>query len=175
MTVRIAEEDRLAFRQALGNMVRYLFRKSNTVHLPRQLARIMAFYTAATVFSALYLVAWNWDFPSPTIRILWRSFGLAAMSTGPLTIYFNVAMISIPSSFFCKVFAIIFQVPNIAIIILLQIVYVISRLGRIVLIFYCFLRCLQAYMRRWTGQISSLTFREKALYKAQLCLRLMSI
>ncbi len=32
-------------------------------------------------FSAVHLVAWNWDFPSPLIRILWRAFALTAVVT----------------------------------------------------------------------------------------------
>ncbi|KAF5632705.1 hypothetical protein F52700_6241 [Fusarium sp. NRRL 52700] len=38
-------------------------------------------YFTAVVFSAIHLVAWNWDFPSHLVRELWRWFALAALLT----------------------------------------------------------------------------------------------
>ncbi|KAL3476637.1 hypothetical protein BJX99DRAFT_270308 [Aspergillus californicus] len=38
----------------------------------------MLFYATAIVFSAIHLIAWNWDFPSSTNQVLWRTFSLMA-------------------------------------------------------------------------------------------------
>ncbi|KAL2786910.1 hypothetical protein BJX66DRAFT_341696 [Aspergillus keveii] len=45
---------------------------------PHVLARSAIFHTSGVAFSSIHLIAWNWDFPSPVIRILWRSFSLGA-------------------------------------------------------------------------------------------------
>jgi hypothetical protein len=42
-----------------------------------------AFYLVATLFSAVHLGAWNWEFTSPVARLLWRIFGVFATAAGP--------------------------------------------------------------------------------------------
>jgi len=46
----------------------------------------LAFYTVATLFSAVHLGAWNWEFPSPVARLLWRIFGVFATAAGPYSV-----------------------------------------------------------------------------------------
>ena len=94
----------------------------------------LVFYSTGTVFSAIHLAAWNWEFPSLIEHTLWRVF--AAISTGiPL---FSMALIVI--SEFVPAPNIYDEVENLVIVFLLFaiIVYFISRLGLIVLIFCCF-------------------------------------
>ncbi|KAH8749462.1 hypothetical protein BGZ57DRAFT_959406 [Hyaloscypha finlandica] len=51
-----------------------------------------AFYLVATLFSAVHLGAWNWEFTSPVARLLWRKFAVSATAAGPyLVIVFIVA------------------------------------------------------------------------------------
>ena len=42
-----------------------------------------AFYLIATLFSAVHLGAWNWEFTSPVARLLWRIFAVFATAAGP--------------------------------------------------------------------------------------------
>jgi len=81
------------------------------------------------LFSALHLAAWNWDFPSPLIRTLWRVFALVALITsfstcffGPLTTYSRKA-IRVVSTLLCVTSFFL---------------YCASRLGILVLTLYCF-------------------------------------
>jgi hypothetical protein len=82
------------------------------------------------LFSALHVAAWNWEFPSPIVRELWRAFAIAAAGTGPVTIFTAVFVfileINMPKLFggFWAYF--------------LLFVYIASRIGLVVLIFYCF-------------------------------------
>jgi hypothetical protein len=94
------------------------------------------FYGIATAFSATHLAAWNWEFPSPDVRILWRSFGLVATAAGPSTILCLFLIFAIED---CSGHLGDWGV-NAAVVTLLisVIVYSISRLGLIVLIIYSF-------------------------------------
>jgi hypothetical protein len=40
------------------------------------------FYGTATIFSAIHLAAWNWDFPSSVFKWLWRGFAIGAVFSG---------------------------------------------------------------------------------------------
>lgn len=51
-------------------------------HHNRSFYTHIAFYTVATIFSGIHVVAWNWDFPSPVIRKLWRVSSLVATLVG---------------------------------------------------------------------------------------------
>lgn len=82
------------------------------------------FYGTALTFSALHIVAWNWSFPSPIIRTLWRSFSFAATAAVPIPLL--VEFWSVPAS----LVGYIIYVSGV--------IYGISRLGLIVLIFYNF-------------------------------------
>jgi hypothetical protein len=105
----------------------------------RRLIQSLAFYGTGTVFSAFHIAAWNWEFPSSTVRTLWRSFAVTATGTSPLT--FLLCLVPrlldrfdmIPHKaesivqFIWGTFLLSFGLA-----------YIISRLALIVLIFYCF-------------------------------------
>ncbi|KAL3442414.1 hypothetical protein BJX65DRAFT_321536 [Aspergillus insuetus] len=82
--------------------------------LSSRTARSMLFHTSAVAFSAIHLIAWNWQFPSPAVRIMWRSFSLGAICI-PLAGIFLISIVTIMPLF-----------------------YGVCRLGLVVLIFYCF-------------------------------------
>ncbi len=85
-------------------------------------------HVTAMIFSALHVVAWNWDFPSSTAQVLWRTFSVAAIGVviAPLVLTFPYSIINIPE-----------MVLN-SFVLTMAIIYLISHLGLIVLIFYCF-------------------------------------
>jgi hypothetical protein len=93
-----------------------------------------ALYVAGTVLSALHIAAWNWEFPSSTLRTLWRIFGVAATGAAitPLaSIYFYKFLKSVLR---LHVSSLLLSPPTVASVI----VYITSRLSLIVLTFYCF-------------------------------------
>lgn len=89
-----------------------------------------ACYVSGTLFSAFHVLAWNWDFPSPSIRIAWRVFAVVATCANPVFI-FLVFMDDVISNYD-------FHTPLSFPIIGSLGVYFLARLGLIVLIFYCF-------------------------------------
>jgi hypothetical protein len=114
---------------AFRSMVKNIFKKS-TIYPPRKASKSITFYTTSTLFSALHISAWNWDFPSSIARTLWRTFGVAATGTGPFTIFLLVFISGSTDDFAWKSVS--------AIILLFGLIYIVSRLGLVVLIFYCF-------------------------------------
>jgi len=105
----------------------------------RTLIQLLAFYSTGTVFSAFHVAAWNWEFPSPTVRTLWRSFGVAATGTSPLTLLlFLVLYLFDRFDLVTHETEGIFGFTSGTLFLSLGLVYVISRLALIVLIFYCF-------------------------------------
>ncbi|KAF4635735.1 hypothetical protein G7Y89_g2353 [Cudoniella acicularis] len=82
-------EDCVAVGKAFGYMVGNIIGKSHHIYPPPTLTTSMTMYAAGVLFSACHLAAWNWDFPSSTVRIIWRSFAVAATGTGPLIILFT--------------------------------------------------------------------------------------
>lgn len=118
-----------------GGMVGQIFGRENLASLPEEETRAITFYAAGTLFSAFHIGAWNWEFPSPIIRTLWRTFALAATGTGPAAIFlmsFYVVILypKFPSDSIWYIIAFLMF--------LLALIYIISRLALIVLIFYCF-------------------------------------
>ncbi|KAL3470351.1 hypothetical protein BJX99DRAFT_251265 [Aspergillus californicus] len=108
--------------------------RATAVHIRTIYDTSLVFHTTALAFSATHLIAWNWEFPSPTIRILWRTFSLIS-TCGPLTLLFSglfVVRVVPPnrSKLFGKIILPTFYT--------LGVLYAVSRLGLIVLIFYCF-------------------------------------
>jgi hypothetical protein len=105
---------------------------------PHLLARSAIFHTSAVAFSSIHLIAWNWDFPSPVIRILWRSFSLGATCL-PLVTVAGLAPILFLGYKFTKSDGKDF-VHWVALIVFaaMGLVYCACRLSLIVLIFYCF-------------------------------------
>jgi hypothetical protein len=93
----------------------------------------VALYTTGIVFSALHIAAWNWEFPLPILQTVWRILGIAA-SGAALAPAITLPIFSAMNDL---------DVDAVALILLLMdfffwIVYIISRLGLIVLVFYCF-------------------------------------
>jgi hypothetical protein len=118
-----------------GGMVGHIFGRENLTLPPEDETRSIIFYAAGTLFSAFHIGAWNWEFPTSIVRTLWRTFALAATSTGPAAIFLIVFYLFIlkpkfPGDFVGGTMAILMF--------LLALIYVISRLALIGLIFYCF-------------------------------------
>jgi len=106
-----------------------LFNVGKSVEIPA-----VIFYGVATAFSAIHLAAWNWEFSSPDVRVLWRSFGLAAAAVGPSMILLLFLLLAIAK---CGARRWIFKAAGVPVI-NFGVVYGISRLGLIVLIIYSF-------------------------------------
>jgi hypothetical protein len=120
-------------------LLRHLFGlgRSDKDTPPRELINTLTLYAAGTLFSAFHIGAWNWEFPSPISRTLWRAFAVTATGAGP----FSVLLIIFYSTYF--VYQIyksrpFFGTLYIGILILMGVMYTISRLALLVLIFYCF-------------------------------------
>jgi hypothetical protein len=92
----------------------------------------LLFITVGTVMSSLHLAAWNWDFPSSTIRIIWRVFSVAATCGFP-ALYFGVITIHLIryDNEFLNSFLLVLLLSNFP-------TYIISRLVLIFLAIYCF-------------------------------------
>jgi hypothetical protein len=101
------------------------------------LLKNLMFTATGIVISGLHIFAWSWSFPSYTIRILWRVFSVAATCSLPalfiiLFLAFAIFFLWFGEKDDCfTTFLVIIMVASMA-------VYVISRLGMIVLVFYCF-------------------------------------
>lgn len=152
--------------RAFGNILGNIFGKSSPIDPPRELAVSIAFYAMTTVFSAFHIGAWNWDFPSSTVQTMWRSLGVLAISTGPFTLFFvSVAVITNLDNYIHPIFLF-------GVLCVLFLVYVISHLGLIVLIFYCFSSMPAGVYETvdWTKFLPY--FSWKSFVEAQLCFTL---
>lgn len=93
------------------------------------------FYSFATVFSAIHVAAWNWDFCSPIVRDLWRAFSVATTAAGPLLIVLTSAWVFCRSMYWDHRFVdYAFRGLSFGLFGL----YCASRLGLVVLVFYSF-------------------------------------
>lgn len=115
-------------------MLRNVFKRLGFACPPREQTSTLAFYTTDTLFSAIHIAAWNWEFPSPIVRLLWRIFGITATGTGPFAILYLAIIRVIDNSGYETALD---YVANILLGLLL-LLYVICRIGLIVLVFYCF-------------------------------------
>jgi hypothetical protein len=90
-----------------------------------------ALFVTGTVFSALHIAAWDWEFPSPNLRILWRIFGVAATGSALVPAINTTIAYAVRdwNWLLNSVFILDF---------IFFLVYIISRLGLIVVGFYCF-------------------------------------
>lgn len=95
-------------------------------------------YGTATVFSAIHVAAWNWTFRSPTIRILWRVFSVAATGSPLFSLLASVVYGSIPPSSHSVMRGSINKRIVFGSVIFGVVVYFISHVGLLVLIFYSF-------------------------------------
>jgi hypothetical protein len=121
------------FGKALGIMVRNVFGNPDFTKPPLEQTRTLALYATGMLFSALHVAAWNWEFPSSTARELWRIFAIAATGAGPVTILVVLVILALDD----------FEISTLEsvakfLIFFLLFVYVASRIGLVVLIFYCF-------------------------------------
>ncbi|KAG4429574.1 hypothetical protein IFR05_014949 [Cadophora sp. M221] len=97
--------------------------------------------TIATLFSAIHLAAWNWEFPNPVTRTLWRVFGITSTASGPLVISltflgaYSEEVLEMIGSTSLDDMMVIFTVVIVALIVVL---YTVSRIALIVLVFYTF-------------------------------------
>jgi hypothetical protein len=126
----------------------------------------VALYISGMAFSAVHVAAWNWQFPSPTVQLLWRvaSIGALAASAYPFVLGTVMKVIaggiekfedSIPKrilSFLASVFNddFFFIVSAFGLGI-----YVICRLIILYLTFYCFTSMPSSVYEKldWTGYI----------------------
>jgi len=115
----------------------------------------VAFHITGSLFSAVHVAAWNWTFRSPLIQLLWRCFSLSALAStlSPLFITVSLAFIlNFPVTE--KVEDLMYSVGS-YLALLGLIIYFISRLGILVLTFYCFSSMPQKVYERldWTSFI----------------------
>ncbi len=93
----------------------------------------IAVYLTGTIFSAIHLAAWNWDFPSPLIQTLWRYFGLLALAMCLLPmLVMPLASHAANTRWEIRLTLLVFCMC------LQSLVYAVSRVALIVLTFYCF-------------------------------------
>lgn len=119
--------------KAIYTATRRLLGSSTELVYPIPIAgATIAFYVSGTLFSSFHLLAWDWDFPTPSARIAWRTFALAATCANPAIIFFLLLddIIVKGSDFLQDVWTYLF--------LSLAFVYFLARLGLIVLVFYCF-------------------------------------
>lgn len=125
----------LCFGKMLRDVLKNLFGVSCTITIPRDFTIFLTFYLTATLFSAFHIGAWNWEFPTPTIRTVWRYFALAATGAGPLAIMISLLTGMVYDMVVVSDLYVLFIVVSFF---LLGVTYIVARLGLIVLIFYCF-------------------------------------
>lgn len=116
-----------------------------------------AMYATGAFFSAVHLAAWNWRFPSPLARTLWRSAATAALVTS-FSPFWMYPLFFLTEAFQERAITLgekIVEVVAISMAVLLPSVYVISRITILVLTFYCFAAMPEsAYERvQWTAFI----------------------
>ena len=120
-------------------LLRHLFGlgRSDKDTPPRELINTLTLYAAGTLFSAFHIGAWNWEFPSPISRTLWRAFAVTATGAGPFSV---LLIIFYPTPIVLWIYKSRLFWGNlfIGILILIGVIYIISRLALLVLIFYCF-------------------------------------
>lgn len=96
--------------------------------------------TIAMLFSAIHLAAWNWEFPRPVSRTLWRIFGITSTVSGPLAM--SLMVLGAYSGEIPEIISTSFDdmvmLFTIIIVALIVVLYTVSRIGLIVLVFYSF-------------------------------------
>ncbi|KAK3370969.1 hypothetical protein B0T24DRAFT_680108 [Lasiosphaeria ovina] len=108
----------------------------------------VALSLSGTAFAAIHLAAWNWEFPSPLIQSLWRSFAVTALVTSFLPFVQHV-LFSAVDSLSDGVALLLFWIPAF----IMSLSYIVARLGILVLTFYSFTSMpASAYKKvEWTG------------------------
>jgi hypothetical protein len=127
-----------------------------------------ALYISGMAFSAVHVAAWNWQFPSRTVQVLWRVASLSALlsSAFPLIIGFSLIFSytillregTRVNTFYDSVENQIDYVINNSAIFLSSaaiIVYVVCRIIILFLTFYCFSSMPSSVYEKldWTGYV----------------------
>ncbi|KAL2071624.1 hypothetical protein VTL71DRAFT_12859 [Oculimacula yallundae] len=101
--------------------------------------------TVTTIFSAIHLAAWNWGFPEPVSRTLWRSFAIASTVVGFLIM--GLGLLIVLLDYLYGDHGLISNSPRLydiaddtfmVVFLLLMLLYIISRIGLMVLVLYTF-------------------------------------
>jgi hypothetical protein len=129
--------------EELGHQVRgslqHLFGigRSDNDTPPRGITDAFTLYAAGTLFSAFHIGAWNWEFPSPISRTIWRVCAVTATGVGPFSVLLTVFYFTyfVHQIYHWRPY---FQVSVLGVLILMGVIYTISRLALLILIFYCF-------------------------------------
>jgi hypothetical protein len=127
--------DTQKLKEILRRLIGRIFGRPGLIRPSQDAIRSLAFYTGGTIFSAFHIGAWNWEFPSPVVRTLWRTFALTSTCTGPATIVLVFFAVVIDNHNANNDF------PETVLLLtwfFLLLIYIICRLALIVLIFYCF-------------------------------------
>lgn len=104
---------------------------------PESWVRCLLYHTVATAFAAIHIVAWNWDFPSPTVQLLWRIFSVYCTANGPVLLIYWAIMGAFDSNTPSNSIALKpLEVIGMIAIALMGTAYVVMRLGLIVLAIY---------------------------------------
>jgi hypothetical protein len=126
--VPVLSDFRLEPRDRIRNMTDDVVVNMLNTSRPSSKLTTFTFYAVGTAFSASHIAAWNWEFPSSVVQILWRIFGVAATSTASISIVLNfIANLECVSAW-----------VSLFIVCLITFIYSTSRIALIVLIFYCF-------------------------------------
>jgi hypothetical protein len=119
----------------------------------------VALYMSGMVFSAIHLVAWNWRFPSPLVRALWRWFAMTAFITSclPFFVFILGYLVNLIDRWISgnKLFDTIAENILGIFSIIMLVGYIVSRLVILVLTFYCFTSMPASVYEKveWTGFI----------------------
>ena len=113
-----------------------------------RMAPPLTLLAAGLMFAAIHISAWNWVFPSPVTRTLWRVFSVFAAGFPPMGILIAVLLGFVEAharkagrlGWFCFMMCMIlpFLVFVMPVVIALIFAYLISRAVLLVLVFYCF-------------------------------------
>jgi hypothetical protein len=136
--VDFTSDEMKAVLYAFGGMIGSIFGRENLNYPPQDETRSMTFYATGTIFSAIHIGAWNWEFPSSIVRTLWRAFALTATGTGPAAIFAMLFYIILLEDKFSRSTDKVLESITIALLAVFGVIYIISRIALMVLIFYCF-------------------------------------
>jgi hypothetical protein len=97
-------------------------------------------YSTGLLFSAVHIVAWNWDFPSTEVTIMWRCFSIIATFTTLTPVFGTLLVVSIQYLQKHLKLSWIDTLETAVMVLggLVALTYPIARIGLVVLILYCF-------------------------------------
>ncbi|EAW12093.1 uncharacterized protein ACLA_008530 [Aspergillus clavatus NRRL 1] len=111
----------------------------------------VSFYLTAFIFAGLHLIAWNWEFPTPMARTMWRVFGLMMLTSSVLPMFGFWVRSKLKDAhgtddvgccaLYCAICCCTEKPPNCCFWvfgIILFLSYFVARVGILFLVFYCF-------------------------------------